>query len=158
MKLYTSKIVAAWLGLSERRVRMLRDEGVVEEKRPGLYDLQPTVSRYITYIRKGTGKTDLNDERAMLTKAKREAAEMENKRMRGELHRTADIERGLQTMMLNMRGRLMSLPAKLSPELANMGGNQPGIFDALKLAINEVLEELSNYKVSFAEQDGDEDQ
>lgn len=29
MKLYTSKVVAQWLGLTERRVRQLRDEGVI---------------------------------------------------------------------------------------------------------------------------------
>lgn len=50
MKLYTSKVVAQWLGLTERRVRQLRDEGVIAETRPGLYDLQPTVAKYITYI------------------------------------------------------------------------------------------------------------
>ena len=36
-KLHTTKIVAQYLDLSERRVRQLRDEGVLEEKAPGLY-------------------------------------------------------------------------------------------------------------------------
>ena len=79
MKLYTSKVVASWLGLTERRVRQLRDEGVIEEARPGLYDLRLTVSRYVAYIKNGSGKINLNDERAGLTRAKREAAEMENR-------------------------------------------------------------------------------
>ena len=35
-KLHTTKIVAQYLDLSERRVRQLRDEGVLEEKAPGL--------------------------------------------------------------------------------------------------------------------------
>ena len=55
MTLYTSKVVAQWLCLTERRVRQLRDEGVIVEARPGLYELQPTVARYITYIG-GAGK------------------------------------------------------------------------------------------------------
>lgn len=76
MKLYTSKVVAQWLCLTERRVRQLRDEGVIVEARPGLYELQPTVARYITYIG-GAGKETLTNERMMLTRAKREAAEME---------------------------------------------------------------------------------
>ena len=42
MTLYTSKVVAQWLCLTERRVRQLRDEGVIVEARPGLYELQPT--------------------------------------------------------------------------------------------------------------------
>ena len=49
MKLYTTKIVAQYLDLSERRVRQLRDEGVLEEKAPGLYDLRSSVRRYINY-------------------------------------------------------------------------------------------------------------
>lgn len=154
MKLYTSKVVAAWLGLTERRVRQLRDEGVISEKQPGLYDLQATVTKYITFLRNGSGKINLNDERAGLTRAKREAAEMENKLRMGELHRTQDIEAGLKTVFLNIRGRFLALPAKLSPTLASMGGNQTAIFDELKQAIDEALEELSDYRVAFAARDG----
>ena len=157
MKLYTSKVVAAWLGLTERRVRQLRDEGVISEKQPGLYDLQATVTKYITFLRNGNGKINLNDERAGLTRAKREAAEMENKLRMGELHRTQDIEAGLKTVFLNIRGRFLALPAKLSPTLASMGGNQTAIFDELKQAIDEALEELSDYRVAFAARDGDGD-
>lgn len=157
MKLYTSKVVAAWLGLTERRVRQLRDEGVISEKQPGLYDLQATVTKYITFLRNGSGKINLNDERAGLTRAKREAAEMENRLRMGELHRTQDIEAGLKTVFLNIRGRFLALPAKLSPTLASMGGNQTAIFDELKQAIDEALEELSDYRVAFAARDGDED-
>ena len=43
MTLYTSKVVAQYLVLSERRVRQLRDEDVIREKRPGLYDLVDTM-------------------------------------------------------------------------------------------------------------------
>lgn len=155
MTLYTSKVVAQWIGLTERRVRQLRDEGVIEEYKPGLYDLQPTVLRYIRYVG-GAGKESLTHERTMLTAAKRQAAEMENDLRRGDLHKTADIERGIKTMILNIRSRFLALPAKLSPALASMGGNQTEIFDALKAAIDETLEELSDYQVAFAAQDGEE--
>ena len=156
MKLYTSKVVAQWLCLTERRVRQLRDEGVIVEARPGLYELQPTVARYISYIG-GAGKESLTNERMKLTAAKREAAEMDNALRRGEMHRTADIERGIKSMFLNIRSRFLALPAKLSPALATMGGNQTAIFDELKQAIEEVLEEMSDYRVAFAARDGEED-
>lgn len=58
MTLYTSKVIAQWLCLTERRVRQLRDEGVIVEARPGLYELQPTVARYIKYLG-GAGKEDM---------------------------------------------------------------------------------------------------
>ena len=156
MTLYTSKVVAQWLCLTERRVRQLRDEGVIVEARPGLYELQPTVARYITYIG-GAGKETLTNERMKLTRAKREAAELENELRKGEVHRTEDIERGIKSMFLNIRSRFLALPAKLSPTLATMGGNQTGMFDELKQAIDEILEEMSDYRVAFAVQDGESD-
>lgn len=156
MTLYTSKVVAQWLCLTERRVRQLRDEGVIVEARPGLYELQPTVARYITYIG-GAGKETLTNERMKLTRAKREAAELENELRKGEVHRTEDIERGIKSMFLNIRSRFLALPAKLSPTLATMGGNQTGIFDELKQAIDEILEEMSDYRVAFAVQEGESD-
>ena len=156
MTLYTSKVVAQWLCLTERRVRQLRDEGVIVEARPGLYELQPTVARYITYIG-GAGKETLTNERMKLTRAKREAAELENELRKGEVHRTEDIERGIKSMFLNIRSRFLALPAKLSPTLATMGGNQTGIFDELKQAIDEILEEMSDYRVAFEVQDGESD-
>lgn len=156
MTLYTSKVVAQWLCLTERRVRQLRDEGVIVEARPGLYELQPMVARYITYIG-GAGKETLTNERMKLTRAKREAAELENELRKGEVHRTEDIERGIKSMFLNIRSRFLALPAKLSPTLATMGGNQTDIFDELKQAIDEILEEMSDYRVAFAVQDGESD-
>lgn len=153
MKLYTSRAVAEWLGLTDRRVRQLRDEGVIEEAAPGLYDLRAATRQYLTYLRRGS----LTDERAGLTRAKREAAEMENELRRGNLHRTEDIETGIKTMLLNVRGRFLTLPAKLAPALAAAGGNQAEIYDVLAAAINETLEELRDYRVTFADQEADRD-
>lgn len=158
MKLYTSNVVAEWLAVTPRRVRQLRDEGVLVEKAQGLYELKASVVRYISYLRKGSGNASLNDERAMLTRAKREAADMENEVRRGSLHRTEDIEKGLAALCLNLRGRFSSLPAKLSGELAQMGGDQAGIHDKLKAAIDETLEELSHFNVAFAVRGGDDEE
>ena len=152
MTLYTSKVIAQWLCLTERRVRQLRDEGVIVEARPGLYDLQPTVARYIKYLG-GAGKESLNTERMKLIAEKRKAAEMDNDLRRGDLHSTQDIEKGIQTMCLNIRSRFLAMPAKLSPTLATMDGNQAAIFDEMKKAIDETLEELSDHRVAFAVED-----
>ena len=142
MKLYTSKAVSEWLGLTERRIRQLRDEGIIAEERPGLYDLKPTVLRYINYLR-GQGITSLQTEKTRLTAAKREAAEMDNEERRGDIHTTEDVKRGLKTICLNIRGRMLVLPAKLSAKIATMNGKQSEIFDLLKDEIEGALEELS---------------
>ena len=125
MKLYTTKIVAQYLDLSERRVRQLRDEGVLEEKAPGLYDLRSSVRRYINYLRGDEGgKADLNEERAKLTKEKRIAAETENKVRNGELYRKSDITVGMTTVVMNLRSRLLALPNKLAANIAKLDGDE----------------------------------
>lgn len=157
MTLYTSKVVAAWLGLTDRRVRQLRDEGVLPETQPGLWELRPTVGRYIAYLRKGSD--DLNAERTKLTAEKRKAAERENRIRDGEVHNAEDVERAVKTLCLNIRGRILSIPAKVAPELATMGGQQDRIFDALMGTVREALEELSDYRTAFAkaaEEDSDD--
>lgn len=158
MKLYAEKVIADWLAVTERRVRQLRDEGVIVERKPGLYELKSSVVRYISYLRKGNGNTNLADERALLTRAKREAADMENELRRGNLHSSEDIERGLKTMCLNIRTKFLTLPAKLSPRLSQMGGDQAGIFDELKQAVDEALDELSDYQTALALERVDEEE
>ncbi len=50
------------------------------------------MTRYIKYVNAGS-KVDLNDERAKLTKVKREAAEMENRVRKAELMEVGDVEK-----------------------------------------------------------------
>ncbi len=148
MKLCTDKVVADWLALTPRRVRQLRDEGVLIEKSPGLYDLRVSVIRYIDYTRKGK-RADLQDERALLAKAKRETAEMDNALRRGELHKTEEMEGGIKTILLNFRSRMMVMPAKEAPKLAQLGGDQGKIFDELDRAVCELLEQLKGLDLTL---------
>ena len=76
MKLYTTKTVAAWLDLTESRVRQLRKDKIITERQPGLYELKTVTHEYINYLRKGSpteASVDYNTERAKLVRAKREA-------------------------------------------------------------------------------------
>ena len=147
MTLYTSKAVAQWLGLTERRIRQMRDAGIIREARPGLYDMKPTVQAYLAYLRNNTG--DLNQQRAELTKAKKELAELELGERKGNLHRTEDVEQALTTMLMNFRTKIMSIPAKLAKTVAGMSDSAE-IYDLLKKETDEALDELSDYDKAFA--------
>lgn len=154
MTLYTSKRMAEYLDVTERRVRQLRDEEVIREKRTGLYDPMDTMRRYIRYLHSnGNG---LNDERAKLLGVKREKAEIELEEIKGGLHRTEDIERALTTMLMNFRTRIMAIPAKLAGNIVKMT-DQNDVFDALKKETDEALEELSHYDEAFAAGEKDSD-
>jgi len=88
MKLYTVKAIATMLDMTERNVRKLRAKGIIREAKPRLYELVPTVNAYINYIRGAdAGEDTYTAERARLTKAKAEAAEMENRLRRASCTR-----------------------------------------------------------------------
>ena len=61
-------------------------------------------------------------------------------------------------MCLNIRTKLLTLPAKLSPRLAQMEGGQAEIFDEMKRAVDEVLEELSDYRTLLVLAESDEEE
>ena len=122
MKLHETKAVARFLDISDRRVRQLRDEKVIEEVRPGLYDLLDTNRRYINYLRKRNPESeeavDYNTERAKLVRAKRENEELDLKIRKNQLHSSEDVEAVLSNMLISFRSRLMAIPSRLSPILS----------------------------------------
>jgi phage terminase Nu1 subunit (DNA packaging protein) len=152
LKAYTTKAVANWLDLSERRVRQLRDEKVITEIRPGLYDLKTVNKQYINYLRKNNPESesaiDYNAERAKLVRAKRESQELELQMRRNEVHTTEDVEQVMTDTLVRFKTRLMAVPAKLSPILSKKK-DQTEIFKLLKNAIDEALEELSDFQTVF---------
>ena len=125
----------------------MRDAGIIREAKPGLYDMKPTVQAYLAYLRNNTG--DLNQQRAELTKAKKELAELELGERKGNLHRTEDVEQALTTMLMNFRTKIMSMPAKLAKTVAGMSESAE-IYDLLKKETDEALDELSDYDKAFA--------
>lgn len=154
MKLYDTKAVARFLDVSERRVRQLRDEKVIVEARPGLYELIDTNHRYINYLRRRNPESeeviDYNTERAKLVRAKRKNEEYELQLKEGTLHASEDIERVMKDMLVNFKSRLMAIPAKQAPILAKKS-DRAEIFALLKEEIDEALLELSDFKTAFGE-------
>lgn len=162
MKVYTVAAVAKWLDLSERRVRQLRDQKIISEVRPGMFDLKTVTQQYINYLRRDSSDEestiDYNAERAKLVRAKRESQELELQVRKNELHTTEDIEQVLTDTLIKFKTRLMAIPAKQSPILAKKK-DQAEIFKLLKASIDEALEELADFQTMFGEsEDGENEQ
>lgn len=160
MKLYTAKAVAAWLGMTERNVRKLRDKNIIKEFKPGLYKLQDVTQQYITYLQNKNPETegtlDYNEERAKLMRAKRESVEVELRTRRNELHEAGEVEQVMTDMLIRFKTKMMAIPAKQSPIIASKT-DQTEIFSILKRAIEEALDELATYEEAFGEnEDGEE--
>ena len=142
MKLNDVNTIARILDLTERRVRQLKADGIIEEYKgtPGLYELVPTVQSYINYLRKRNPESgeniDYNTERAKLIRAKRLNEEYDLRQKEGDLHTSADIENVLTVMLINFKSRLSSIPAKLAP-IRNKGRLNQLIFNIfLEASVN----------------------
>lgn len=162
MKLYDVKTIARILDLTERRVRQLKADGIIDEykRTPGLYELIPTVHSYINYLRKRNPESeeniDYNTERAKLIKTKRLNEEYDLRVKEGDLHTSADIETVLTGMLINFKSRLSAIPAKLAPILAKKT-DRAEINKLLKEAVDEALNELSNFDTLFNSGEGSEE-
>lgn len=154
MKLYNTKAIARFLDLSERRVRQLRDEKVIEEYSPGLYDLITTNHKYINYLRQRNPESeeriDYQTERAKLVRVKRKNEEFDLLIKENRLHYSEDVERVMESMLTNFKARLMAIPSKLAPILSKKN-KKADVFTILKNNIDEALNELADFNTAFGE-------
>lgn len=140
------------IDVTDRRVRQLRDEGIITETLPGLYDLITTNHAYIDYL-KGNSKTEENlnyyEERAKLVKIKRLNEEIDLRLRKKELHESTVIQEVMAEMLANFKVRLMAIPAKLSPVIA-AEKDKTKIYKILQEAVEEALNELSDFGTAFS--------
>ena len=151
-KIYTRRLIAQVLGISEKRVKQLTDDGIISEFSHGHYKLLPAVQGYIGYLQSLISDSDdgsnYNIEKARLTKAKREDAELNLQVKRNELHRSADVEFVLTNMLVAFKAKLNVLPHKVLPDLMNVPSGTETIdhfVAVLKKEVAEALEELAAY-------------
>ena len=73
--------------------------------------------------------------------------------MNNELHEAADIEAVLTDMLVNLRTKLLGIPAKLATQLAER--NKEEVESLLTKEIEFILLEVKDYKPTMFEMSGD---
>ncbi len=157
--IYNRKIIAELLNLSEKRIRQLTQEGVIEEYSTGFYKLVSAVQGYVKYILRQISDDDqtsnYNTEKARLTKAKREDAELDLKTKKNELHRSGDVEFVMTNMLVAFKSKLEVLPHKVLPDIVSIPDGKEkadGITAVIKSALDEALNELAGYDPELFEE------
>ena len=136
------KELAAILGITDRRVRQLKNEfglfskGLSSEKKQKNYVLEKCVPEYINYkleaeVQQGTGYNK-EKEQAEHEQIKKKISILKLRKLKRELHEADDVEEFLTDMLVNFKNRLLSVPQKV-------------ILDILEREIFQPLEELSEY-------------
>lgn len=150
-------VLSKIIGVSDRRIRQLADEGILTKVSSGRYNLQESLHSYILQLRvvndaeKNSSnledKLDFGLEKAMHERVKRHITELKYALMKGQVHRSEDVESVMTNMLINFKTKLISLPSKLTPLLVDRD-DKKYILELLTNEMHEVLNELSQYNAS----------
>lgn len=153
-----AKVIATLFGLTVRRIQQLTQDGIIKTEMVGRqrrYDLLDTVRRYIAYLQekcnsKGGNKDDTENESrklkadADIKASKAEIVEMELLELKGEMHRSEDVEAMTTDLVFTIRSMMLALPGRLAIDLATI--DKPAeISERIKQEVHAILLELSNY-------------
>lgn len=157
-----TKAISKMFNMTERNVRYLVEEGIIARVAHGRYDLNDTVSRYVTFLKMSYDGIDENKviesleyEKWLHEKAKREKAELELAHIKKEMHKADEVEKIQNHMVMAFRSKMLSLPTKVAYQLASK--DDPKEIEALlERDIHEALSELADYNPSqYFEEDDD---
>lgn len=149
----TSSVLENILGVSDRRVRGLADEGILVRAAKGRYKLMESLKNYILNLKisksndiqsKDPEVLNLDTEKAKHEVLKRQMSELKLHLMEGTVHKSEDVRAVMSDMLVTFRSRLMNHPVKTAPVLAGM--HDPGqIQEYLEKEMQEALAELKEY-------------
>ncbi len=146
----SSKVLADLIGISDRRVRQLGEEGVFFRAAKGRYKLAESIKNYILTLKVAndsnvvidSDKIDLETEKALKERVNRHISELKLAKMKGEVHSSDDVCRVMTDMLASFKTHLLNMPSKLAPILVNRNE-----ISFIKNTLNkEVLDTLNEFK------------
>lgn len=146
---YPVGTIAKLLLMTERRVQQLASEGVIPKSDRGRYDLVGAVQGYVRYLQDrsitpgNAGTVDYHAEKARLTKAQADTAEIELAKLRGDLASIDDFERAQAVSAATIRTNIMSVPQRVVIRLLGET-NEARFKETLKQELALALETAAN--------------
>jgi len=148
----SSKVLSEIIGVSERRVRQLGEEGIFVRAAKGRYKLAESIKNYILTLKLASdsnnipiedNELDLEQEKAKKERVNRLIEELKLAKMKGEVHSSKDVENVMTDMLSSFKSRLMNLPAKVSLILTQR--DTGFINDYMTNEVLNILSELKDY-------------
>lgn len=148
--------IARLFDISIEHVRRLARDGVIFPGSPGRYYAARSIHGYVKWLRaRAKGRDEVAEtQRARLTGAKAEIAEMNRRKMAGELLDAQMISSRMSKVAFNMRNMMGAMPSKLAPILISMS-DPVQVEQAIKREINAVVEEFEReFQLGRFDRDG----
>jgi phage terminase Nu1 subunit (DNA packaging protein) len=122
---YPVSTIAKLLMLSDRRVQQLTKDGVIPKAERGRYELAPAVQGYIRFLQERSLRSDASPidyhvEKARLTKAQADQAEIELAKARSDVASVSQIERNLSGLFAEVKTNLRNIPDRVVSSLIGM--------------------------------------
>lgn len=135
------------LGVSRAAVGDLVNSGIVVKLGPGEYNGPETCRRYIAHLKQRQADTPkLTAARVKLAEEKAKIAEMERRRLEGELVSAKQVRDAWITVISVCRTRLLAIPAKVAARV-KMAGTIVEVAAIIRAEIYDALRELSTAEV-----------
>ena len=155
-----TKTIARLLNLTPRRVQQLSDEQVIPKAGRNEYELAPAVRSYVMYLQErvapktpSEGEADYHREKALLTRAQRERAELDLAIAREEFLPAADVARVLGLVFSEIKSRLLNQAAARIAARTKSMRDQTKIKAVVREENGQALEALS--QIDLAKMIGD---
>lgn len=150
VKKVSSKELGEIVGITERRVNQLVKSNKIFTKDPdGKFDVVKNVDSWFkTKYQEVDSSSNMKSEQALHEKIKRQKSELQLKIMKGDLHRSKDVEAAMTNMITNAKQRLLGLPSKAAPMVMGFK-DLSSIQNVLQKIVEESLAELAEYTVEL---------
>ena len=150
------KVMAEFLGVSDRRIRQMAEEKTLVKSGRGKYNLIESGKNYIAFLKanndmkkfdESSNELDADVELAKYRQVKTEKEKLTLALMQNTMHRSEDVEFVLTDMLLSFKERLLIMPLKLTPILAGLK-NKAEIEKIISSEALEVLGDLKEYNAN----------
>lgn len=151
-------VIARLFGKTVRRIQQLTQDGILPtEQTPNgrRYDLLPTIQRYIKYLedraenkqpQSMTEKLEAKlDAEIKYKKAKADKARLELAELKGQMHRSSDIEKLTNELVFSVRSMLLALPGRVAMDLAAID-NPVEVSQYMARHVEALLDELAQHE------------
>ena len=136
----TTTQLAAVLGITNRRVQQLTQDGVLTTVSRGKFVLGDAVQAYNASTARG-GLT--KEEAAEASKAK--IAQAEAKELSGQMHRSEDVAAMTSELIYTVRGALMALPSRVAINAAALS-DPAEVAEYMRGEVNQIAEEIAMFR------------
>ena len=143
----TEAELAKLLGIVTSRIRTLHREGVMIKTGRNQFDVRASLNNYLSRLRDGATKgggqipDDLKAEKLRLARQQADKLEIANASARGELVRSADVEREWANVLRDVRSTMLAVSSRVGSKLAHLTAHDVAEIDS---EIKAALEGLAN--------------